>query len=236
MQLLKSTSRRKPIVVLKSGRTAAGVKAASSHSGALIKESDTVFDAALRQSGVIRAQTIGEFFDFAKAFEYLGPLNKNRIVVATLSGGEGVLTTDLCQQSGFSMAELSQSSFRKLKSIFPPWEIPINPFDLGVCAEFNRMDEVYNVVLDAMVSDQNMDCLAIQMMPIGLPDDVLKSFLKAKERKKHLVTWVPEPLCGKDKLIQWLETNRIPVYSSAEGAIKALSALYRYSIMQAAIY
>ena len=74
LRLLKQISREKPVIVLKSGQTEAGAKAASSHTGAIIKASNAVFDAALKQAGVIRAQSLDDFFDLAKIFEYLYPL------------------------------------------------------------------------------------------------------------------------------------------------------------------
>lgn len=234
LQLLKDTSKKKPIVVLKSGRTEAGIKAASSHTGAIVKGSDAVFDVAMSQVGVIRAQTVEEFFDFAKVFEFLMPLelNGNRIAIATFSGGEGVIATDLCQEQGFSMAKVSPETFGKLQKVSPPWTISPNPFDLGVCLQFHHPAEVYRVYLESMISDENVDCLAseIGLTDLLMSDEFSKPFLMAREREKPLVIWQLEGASRNGSSIQWLESNHIPIYASAERAIKALSALYRYSI------
>ena len=233
-QLLKNTSKSKPIVVLKSGRTPAGAKAAASHTGSIARESDVVFDALLKQAGVVRAQSIEDFFDFAKAFSFLNPPSGNRIALATLPGGEAVIATDICQQYGLSMAKPSRRTLDKVKAIFPPWEIPLNPFDMGISWQFHPLTEVYDVYLSAMLDDDNVDCVAVQLPPLDSLSDskeLYKPFLQAKERRKPVVIWRTALSRHGDVLVENLESNSIPVYPSAEGVIKALSALYKYKTM-----
>ena len=238
MRLLKETIKGKPVIVLKSGRTAAGAKAASSHTGAMIKSSDTIFDVALKQSGAIRAQGLDEFFDLAKIFEYLPPLKRNRIAVATAAGGEGVIATDFCQLNGLTLAEPSPETRDKLRSIFPPWDIPVNPFDTGVCGQFNEGVDVNSVFLDTLVDDPNVDCF---VMPMGGPpggevdrkrlDRQVKLYTGVIKSGKAIATWALDPGRG-GELVQQLEASRIPVYPSAERAVRALGALYRYSVLR----
>ena len=232
MQLLKDTSKEKPVVVLKSGRTAAGAKAASSHTGAIIKSSDAIFDVALRQSGAIRAQGLDEFFDLAKIFEYLPPLKKNRVALSIFAGGEGVVAADSCQLNGLTLAELSPKTYSKLRSVFPPCELPVNPFDMGVSAQFHNTLNSHRVLLDALIDDPNVDCLVIQMggpLSVG-PEQLIKWLSEAIKRGKPVVACAIDP--GREReAIQHLESNRIPVYLSVERAIKALSALYQYHTM-----
>ena len=234
MRLLRDTLMEKPVIVLKGGRTEAGAKAASSHTGAVMKSSGVVFDTALKQAGAIRAESLEGFFDLAKAFEYLPPLKKNRIVVSIGSGGMGVLAADLCQSSGLSMAQLSPETYKKLHSIFPPWDISRNPFDAGVCFSFHRMTDVYLALLDALAGDPDVDCLAIEVLThsLSVPDKVARVASEMVKGGKPVVAWVAD--MGEQhapEVIQHLESNRVPVFHSAERAIKALSALYRYSVL-----
>jgi len=231
IQLLKSTTKEKPVVVLKSGRTEEGARAASSHTGAIIRSSDAVVEAALRQSGAIRAQGLDDFFDLAKVFEYLPPLKKNRIAVATGSGGEGVIATDLCRLHGFTMAQLSTQTKTKLRSVFPPWDIGVNPLDVGVCSQFNWGTNIRSIFLEAIADDRDVDCLALSLDWLAgasiNPDEFVGPFCELIRRGKPVVTWITDPGMGKE-LVEQLELSRIPVYTSAERAIRSLAALYRY--------
>ncbi len=236
MQLLKDTTRKKPVIVLKSGRTAAGAKAASTHTGAMIKSSDAIYDVALKQSGAIRVQGLDEFFDLAKVFEYLPPLKKNRVAMSIFSGGEGVIATDFCQLNGLTLAELSAKTHDKLRSVFPPWDISVNPFDMGVSMQFYNTTHIYEVLLDALAGDPNVDCLAIQTGGLHPTDTekLARVFSGMIERDKLLVTWTFDPVQGRE-LTQQLELRRVPVYPTAERAVRALGALYQYHTLQEAI-
>ena len=233
MRLVKDTIKQKPVIILKSGRTAAGAKAAFTHTGALIQSSDAVFDAALKQAGAIRAQGLDEFFDLAKVFEYLSPPKGNRVAIANFSGGEGVIATDFCQFNGLSLAELSPETRSKVRSVFPSWEIPVNPFDLGVAAQFHNATKVYQVVLGALNEDSNVDCLAIQVGGFfpGDLEQLVKLLSGVIRGGKPLVTWLMNTGRG-GEMIEQLESSRIPVYPSAERAVRALGALYRYGVLR----
>jgi acetyltransferase len=229
LQLLQKTTREKPVIILKSGRTPAGAKAASSHTGAIIRASDAGFDTAVRQAGAIRVAGLDEFFDLAKVFEYLPLMKKNRIAVATLSGGEGVLTTDYCQLNGLVLAELTPETKQRLRTIFPPWDIPVNPLDTGVCSQFTAGIDVHIAFLQAMADDPNVDGIALSLPVSRLlrAEELAKATAELIKQGKVVVTWSIDPTEARGAIAH-LEANRIPVYSSAERAIRALTALYRY--------
>ena len=227
------------MVVLKSGRTEAGARAAASHTGVIVQGSDLVFDAALRQSGAIRAQTIEEFFDLTRALERFGALSLkgNRIAISTLPGGEAVIVTDLCQHEGLSMAKVKEETHERLRPVFPPWEISANPFDYGVCTQFNDPIEVYRTFLEAMIDDPNVDGLAAQVAYWAvklLPRESFQVFSMAVEAQKPIALWVPGIQAGKFEILEWLEDQHVPVFPSPEKAIRALSALYRSSLFKLA--
>ena len=244
--LLKTVSSQKPVIILKSGRTAAGSKAAASHTGTLAGDNDAVFEGVIRQAGAIRAQNLEEFFELAKAFQLVKPPRGPRMAIVTLSGGEGVMATDSCETHGLSFARLEETTRGKLKRIFPKWEIPLNPFDAGICMEFHLSDiGAFFDTLLAIPEDENVDCTVMQMPPTLLEsmDDApeggedmarawnaqcVKSLVKMSEVGKPLILWNTSMGPEEQDMAVRLESHSIPVFPSSERAIKALAALIRY--------
>lgn len=243
--LLKSVTRQKPVIILKSGRTPAGSQAAASHTGALASENDTLFDSAIRQAGALRAQTLEEFFDLAKAFSFLSLPRGDRLAIITLSGGEGVMATDACEINGLKLARLSDKTYHRLKGIFPRWEIPLNPFDGGVCMEFHLANlKVFFDTLAAIPEDENVDCAIMQMPPdflhlqssdesgtIGHPlsRQYIELILKMKENGKPFAMWCTSMDRQEMELVELIESYRLPVFQSPDRAVKALAEMARYS-------
>ncbi|MEJ5376024.1 MAG: CoA-binding protein [bacterium] len=230
--VIREAARKVPVVVLKSGRTEAGVRAAASHTGVMAGGNDALFDAALRQAGAIRAQGIEEFFDICKALERLSPFSMKgpRVALATLPGGEGVIVTDLCEMMGLRAARISDSSLEKLRPVFPGWEIGGNPFDLGVSVQFQHPVKVYQTYLQAMLSDPQVDAVAV-MLPrwaARLPQDFLHPFQQVVPGGKPVVVWVPGMYGGEQPPLKWMEDRGIPVFPSPEKAIRTLAALYAW--------
>jgi acyl-CoA synthetase (NDP forming) len=224
----------KRVVVLKSGRTEEGARAAASHTGVLVKGNDKVFDRLLKQCGAVRAYTIEEFFDLARALERFNSLTLkgDRIAVVTLPGGEAVIMTDLVQQEGMKMAKATKETVEKLRPIFPPWEISANPFDLGVSLQFNNPLKVFETLVSALSEDENVDALHIQIPDriLFLPREFFQIFHRAPALGKPLVLWVAGMEPGNHEILQWLEEQGIPVFPMPEKGIRALSALHRLSV------
>jgi len=125
----RKVGRRKPVIVLKGGRTEPGSKAAASHTGALASDV-RVFDAACRQAGVVAAGQPMELLDLSACFSSL-PLPKgNRTAIMTLGGGWGVVTSDLCMEQGLDIPPLSQELIFRIDRILPPYWSRANPIDL----------------------------------------------------------------------------------------------------------
>ena len=229
----EASAQNKRVLVLKSGRSDAGARAAASHTGALVQGSDTVFDGAMRQCGAVRVYNLEEFFDLTRALERFGPISmkENRIFLATLPGGEAVIATDLCDQVGLRLAKVDDTTINKLRSIFPPWHISPNPWDLGVTVQFNDPIDVYRTLINSMVEDPNVDGLAMQLHPMTLrfPGKLLEVFQRAVEAEKPIVLWIAGLESGRHETLEWLEENRVVVFPSPEKAIRALSVLHRLS-------
>jgi len=229
--LAEATSLGKPVVVLKSGRTAAGAKAAASHTGALVQGNDRVFDRVLTQVGAIRAESIDEFFDLCRALERFGglALAGNRVVIATMPGGEAVVMTDRVEQEGLAMARVSAGTLERLRPVFPPWDMPANPFDLGVTMQFGNPVTVFETLVASLAADPGVDAAHLQIpdLLLGLPRETFGMFFPLPEAGKPLVIWVAGMEPGDHETLAWLEDHRIPVFPSPEKAIRVLTALHR---------
>jgi len=140
IQVAQEVSKKKPIVIIKAGVTSAGAKAVSSHTGALAG-SESAYQAAFKQSGVIRAKTINELFNYALAF-VKQPLPKGpRVAILTNSGGPGIVAADACDQSTLQLVRLDSETAQKLRSFLPSMASFVNPIDIIGDAHFDRYDQ-----------------------------------------------------------------------------------------------
>jgi acyl-CoA synthetase (NDP forming) len=231
--LRRASARGKRVVVLKSGRSEAGARAALSHTGSLAQGNDRLFEGAIRQCGALRAQSLEDFFDLTRALERFGPLSLegNRVFIATFPGGEGVIVTDLLEQEGLRLAETNADTLDKLRPVFPAWNIQANPWDLGLTVQFHDPGRVYMTLLDAIVSDPHVDALAIQIHPefLAIPREFMEVFLRAPKAGKPIVLWLAGMESGRHENLMYLEERGIPVCPSPEKAVRALAALHRLS-------
>lgn len=144
----------KPVIVLKGGRTSSGIKAASSHTGAL-GSSDKVVDAILNQFGIIRADDLNNMFNTVKGFEEFPAPKGNRVAVVTNAGGPAILTVDTLERNDLVLADLTQQTKSKLKEIVHPEGSVNNPVDLlpgGTAEQFKAVNEI-------LVQDENVDSI-----------------------------------------------------------------------------
>lgn len=232
----KASTQGKRVVVLKSGRSEAGKKAALSHTGALVEGNDRVFDGAMRQCGALRAHSLEDFFDLTRALERFGSLSLkgNRVFIATFPGGEGVIVTDLLEHEGLRLAEPGSATLEKLRAIFPAWDIPANPWDLGLTIQFHNPASIYPTVLGAMVAEPEVDAMAIQIHPetLLLPKELMGIFSRAADAGKPIALWLAGMESGRHENLMWLEERGVPVFPSPEKAVRALAALHRLSRIQ----
>jgi len=230
MEIAKRVARRKPILVLKSGRSQAGMRAIVSHTGSLAG-SDSVYDAAFKQSGVIRASGVEELFDMARALAFQCPPRGDRLGIITHAGGPAIMTVDACESYKIRVPSLSEVTVRKLRAFLPGRCNVENPLDVVGDADL----KMYNAALDALGHDENIDALIISLEGITCGD----GFIDMKKWPDTLSKTAEE--VGKPTLVLWMfaqgqlkegietfEKNGIPVYSSPERVARALAALIRY--------
>jgi len=153
LRITKKVTLKKPIVALKAGRSAAGARAAASHTGA-IAGADKIYDAAFKQAGVIRARDMEEFFDAGKALTMQPPAWGRKIGVLTDAGGPGIMAVDECESNGLSVERFSEETlqkFQKLKDegVLPKFAATSNPVDLTGSVT----DYMFKVAADIMFQD-----------------------------------------------------------------------------------
>ncbi len=160
IRVAREVSKKKPVVAVKSGITQAGSRAVTSHTGSLAG-SEQAYQAAFRQAGVVRADSMEDLFDYARAFAYLKPLAGDRIAIVTNAGGPGILATDAIERAGLKMARFDPERILNLKQGLPDAASAANPVDVLGDARADR----YRFALDQMVADEHVDAVLVILTP-----------------------------------------------------------------------
>ena len=221
-KLASRITKKKPILALKAGRSAAGASAASSHTGSLAG-ADKAAAALLKQSGVIREFSLKNLFANAKAFSNCPIPKGNRVAIITNSGGPGIMATDAVCESGMQMAKITDETKEKLRSFLPSAASVKNPIDMIASAPI----EHYKQTLETVLQDENVDMIAVIYLPfLGLKDiDVAQALMEIKAKNPQ------KPIIGvfmttSDFFVKIsnMEVN-MPFYMYAEEAAEAMTRL-----------
>lgn len=224
-QITRINKVKKPVLVLKSGRSLEGAKAAMSHTGALMG-SDEIYDALLKQSGSIRVDTMEELFDYATAFSKQPLPTKGDLVIVSNAGGPAIISTDACAKLGIKMAKIEDIR-PQINAVIPPWGTSRNPVDIVGDADFNRFDHVLNLVL----AHPNVGSVIAMCTPSATLDYNKLAEVIVNVSKKYSKT-ILASLMGLDEGIknkEILAEGGIPYYGYAERAIGALKAMLRFT-------
>ena len=229
INLARRVAKEKPIVAVKSGRTAAGSRAASSHTGALAGE-DSAVDALFAQTGVIRTDTIEELFDMSMLLANQPVPASNRLAIVTNAGGPGIMATDACESRGLVVTPLSEATMEKLRGFLPSEASVKNPVDMIASASA----ESYGKAVRVLLEDPQVDSLLVIFVPPIITEapavaaavrEALATTPAAKE-KTILACFlgtrgVPESLVT-------LQAGKVPSYAFPEAAAIALSRAVDY--------
>ena len=228
---LREVTKHKPVVVLKSGRTEAGARAASSHTGSLAG-SDSVYDAAFRQAGAIRAFGMEELFDIAMGLGMQPPAAGNKVAVLTVGGGSGVMAADALSDLGLKVPKLSDATVGKLRRVLLPFASPYNPVDVTGSATDDHLVEAIDILLRSGEVDAVM-WLPYYMVP-GITPDLNRRFVD-RVREVFRETGRVIPIVGVATggsytavYAREAESMGIPMYVSPERAAKVIKALIDY--------
>ena len=226
-RIARRVARTKPIIAVKSGRSSAGARATSSHTGALLAASDATVDALFQQAGVIRTDTLAELFDVASLMASQPAPSGRRVAIITNGGGPGILCADACEAEGLIVPPLSDDLVARLRHILPPQASVGNPIDMIAAASADD----YGRVIETVAQSKSVDAIVVIFIPplITQASDVARAIREVVEALAPpipLVTvfmsahGIPEELRGK--------TVSIPSYQFPEDAARALarSAVY----------
>jgi len=226
MSASRAVSRVKPIVVLKSGRSAAGARAAASHTGAMAGQDD-VYDAAFHRAGIVRVDTIGELFDCAELIAKVPRPRGARLAVVTNAGGPGVMAADALAKYGREPAALEPATLEKLDDLLPSYWSRGNPIDMLGDASPERYSRTLEICLQAQELDAVLAILAPQALadPATVAEDLVR--LMRGKSFPLFACWMG----GKDVEEGVLTLNRggIPTYDTPERAVQAFMYMVEYS-------
>ncbi len=225
MEVASRVTKKKPVILIKSGSSEAGARAVSSHTGSLAG-SESAFNAAFHQSGVLRAETLQELFVFAEAFSLrempLGP----SVALFANAGGPGILASDVVERSTLKMASFSKKTIEGLRACLPPMAGIDNPVDTIA----DTGPERYGTALELILKDDNVDSVITMLAPIALIDekDIARVVgeLAGKYNKKTVVaSFLGGPVMKTP--VDVLAEYGIPNYHFPENAVRALDMMYR---------
>ncbi len=232
-EIVRRVGRKKPIAIVKSGRTTAGAAAATSHTGALAG-ADVAVSALLEQTGVLRVDTLDELFHLLMALVRCpipGRESKGRVAIVTNAGGPGIMATDACVNLGLPLAPLSDETKSRLRGFLPVEASVANPVDMIASADA----EQYRRTLEAVVADPAVDAvILISVTPILYnPIDVIAAVTPISKASGKPVLAV---MMAKEEFytdVQSIDSHP-PIYRFPESAAKALAQLFRYGAWRSA--
>jgi len=215
----------KPILVVKSGRSTEGARAAASHTGSLAG-SDATYDAIFYQSGIQRVEGINELFNYAEAFSKQPLPRGNRVAIVTNAGGPGIMATDAAVRHGLKLATLSEETRAKLKTHLPPTASLGNPVDIIGDATHER----YEAAIRIVVEDDGVDGAIVILTPQAMTD-----ILETAEILPRVGADVNKPILGSfmgmvdiSEGVEYLQSHGIPNYVFPEAAARSMAAMVRF--------
>jgi acetyltransferase len=225
MSAARAAARNKPVIVVKAGRAGQGVRAASSHTGALAG-SDLVVDAAIRRAGMLRVDTLAELFIAAQTLARFGRNAGDALTVMTNGGGSGVMAADAAALAGVPLAELTQKTLSRLDAVLPPTWSRANPVDIIGDAPIGRYTDALGVLLD----DPATGALLLVHAPTAIvrSDDVARACAPLARAARHRLMgcWLGDEAVRDARRI--FEASGVAGYETPEEAVRAFAMLRTY--------
>ena len=225
-RISRRVGRSKPILAVKSGRSVAGARATSSHTGALIAASDVTVDALFRQTGVIRTDTLSELLDAAPLFASRRLPTGDRVAILTNAGGPGILCADACEARGLHVAALPETVRDELRAFLPAEASVVNPIDMIASATADQ----YAKAVRVLASCTDVDAIVALFIPplVTKLEDVANAIAAAVSDLPRPIPVLAVLMAG-ERVWPGLAEARVPVYAYPEDAARALGHAVEYA-------
>ena len=228
VNILEEATRLKPVVVIKSGRSKRGAVAAASHTGSLAG-SDDVFDAIMRQCGVLRAESVQEAFNLCKFLSTASMPKGENVVIVTNGGGIGVLATDACEKYGVNLYDDSETLRRIFDSVTPDFGSTKNPIDLTGGAT----SPDFTGALDAALTNDEIDAVISLYCETAVFDADNLSTMIERSSEKYLDAGKPIVFsifggATTEQALDTLTKKGVPVFGDVYETVECVGALYRH--------
>jgi len=225
-ETLKGVTKRKPVVVLKGGKTAGGAVATKSHTGSLAGNAE-VYEAVFKQCRATEARSLDEVFSFSKLFESQPFCSGERVGIVTNGGGLAVIAADSVEENGLKLAELSPESVERIRERVPAYVNVKNPLDLSGDAGAER----FEVAINAMLEDENVDSIVVGVLfqTESIDSRVVSMIVGASNLKRKPIVVVCPGGEYAEVHSRILENCGVPTYTSSSSAVRALRKLVDYS-------
>ncbi len=231
-RIARRIARTKPILAVKSGRSPAGSRATSSHTGALLEASDATVDALFHQAGVIRTDTLEQMFDAAAILLHQPLPAGDRVAIITNGGGPAILCADACEAEGLTVPELGETVRKQLRAFLPPEASLLNPVDMIASATA----EDYERAILAVAQDPGVDSLIVIFIPPLLvkPEDAAQAIVRAVRQLRQQGN--QKPVIAVFMLSRGAPSQlraddiQIPAFTFPEDAAIALARVTRYAL------
>jgi acetate---CoA ligase (ADP-forming) len=227
LEVARDVTEKKPVLVIKSGRTPAGERAAKSHTGSLAQSGrDQLYDALFEQSGVIRADSIGDLFRMAKVFASGSRLEGPRLAILTNSGGPGIVAADAAARQHLELPSLSPGARTALAAHLSPSASVANPVDMTADAS----PEQFQDALRTLLREPDVNGALVIATPTGTltAEAVARSIVRGRGASHKAVAACLFGLTDLSREVGDLEAHGVPTFTFPEEAVQGLGSLARY--------
>ena len=228
----KRVSKKKPVVVLKAGRTSAGAKAASSHTGALAGN-DKIYEDVFKQSGVIRARSLRQLLEFARGIPVLPTPKGENVVIITGAGGSGVLLSDSCVDNGLSLMSMPADLDAAFRKFIPPFGAAGNPVDITG----GEPPQTYKNTVKLGLEDDRIHALILGYWHTIVTPPMVFAKLMVEVKQEMAAKGIEKPMVASlagdvevEEAAEYLYQHGIPAYAySTELPVEVLGAKYKWA-------